>query len=69
MPAPSAPANTPAETQRPRPLTPRVAASTMPMISPASITSRKTMMSAPNIRYSAMTTPLAVFGWNSPKNS
>src|SRR5215467_1223240 len=49
MPAPSVPSSTPAATQCPRPLMPRVAASTMPMIRPASITSRKTMMSAPNM--------------------
>src|SRR5260370_7889145 len=49
MPAPSVPRSTPAATQCPRPLMPRVAASTMPMIRPASITSRKTMMSAPNM--------------------
>src|SRR6516162_11676469 len=49
MQAPSAPKTTPAATQYPRSLMPRVAASTMPMIRPASITSRKTMMSAPNM--------------------
>src|SRR6516164_2252379 len=49
MPAPSVPSSTPAATQCPRPGMPRVAASTMPMIRPASITSRKTMMSAPNM--------------------
>src|SRR5262245_63234080 len=49
MPAPSVPRSTPAATQCPRPLMPRVAASTMPMIRPASITSRKTMTSAPNM--------------------
>src|SRR5262245_23691443 len=48
-PAPRAPAATPAATQLPRPATPRVAASTMPMMRPASITSRKTMTSAPSI--------------------
>src|SRR5262249_31602431 len=49
MQAPSVPSSTPAATQCPRPRMPRVAASTMPMIRPASITSRKTMMSAPNM--------------------
>src|SRR4029450_10984182 len=49
MPAPSAPRSPPAAPQCPRPLMPRVAASTMPMIRPASITSRKTMTSAPNM--------------------
>src|SRR5499427_1850651 len=49
MQAPSAPRTTPAATQYPRPPMPRVAASTMPTIRPASITSRKTMMSAPNM--------------------
>ena len=41
-------------------IAPRVAAITMPMIRPASRTSRKTMMSAPSMIYSAITTPLAV---------
>src|SRR5712692_7582747 len=45
-PAPSAATSTPAVTHFPRPGTPRVTASTMPMIRPASMTSRITMMSA-----------------------
>src|SRR3981081_1879284 len=49
MPAPSAPPRTPAAIQFPRPGTPRVEAITMPMIRPASSTSRKTMTSAPSI--------------------
>src|SRR5260221_190405 len=48
-PAPSVPASAPVAPQRPRPLTPRLAASPTPMIRPASITSRNTMMSAPNM--------------------
>jgi hypothetical protein len=59
--APRTPPTTPVVTQRPRPNTPRVAASTMPTIKPASMTSRKTMMSAPSIAdYSTTTAPLAV---------
>src|ERR1700722_4649422 len=51
--APRAPATTPAPIQRVRPAMPSVAANTMPTISPASSTSRKTMsrlasMSAPS---------------------
>ena len=64
--APSTPAPMPIATQRPRPATPRVAAITMPTIRPASMTSRKTMMSAPSMFYSAITTPLAVDSWYSP---
>src|SRR5437868_6220254 len=41
--APITPATTPRLTQRPRPATPLVAASTMPTMSPASMTSRKTI--------------------------
>src|SRR4029079_1047171 len=48
-PAPSTPPAMPMVIQRPRPGTPRVAAITMPTISPASRTSRKTMRSAPSI--------------------
>ena len=47
--APSTAAITPPATHCPRPGTPRVIASTMPMIRPASITSRNTMMSAPSM--------------------
>src|SRR5262249_13151868 len=43
------PATTPSVTMRPRPASPRVAASTMPMIRPASKTSRKTMTRAPSM--------------------
>src|SRR3954447_17839958 len=49
MPAPTTPASTPAAIQAPRPAAPREAAMTMPMISPASSTSRKTMTSAPSM--------------------
>src|SRR6185437_5333354 len=49
--APTTPATTPNVTQRPRPATPRVAAMTMPTIRPASMTSRKTMMSAPSMAF------------------
>ena len=46
--------------QRLRSGTPRVAAMTMPTMRPASMTSRKTMINAPSMTYSAMITPLAV---------
>src|SRR5262245_54953066 len=49
MPAPSPPRPTPSVTQAARSGTPRVAASTIPMISPASSTSRNTMTSAPSM--------------------
>src|SRR5262245_25305912 len=49
MPAPSTPAVMPSPIHAPRPGTPRVAASTMLMISPASITSPKTITRAPSI--------------------
>src|SRR5215475_13063690 len=65
--APTTPQTTPIVTHRPRSATLRVAARTMPTIKPASMTSRKTMISAPNMFYSAMTTPLAVASLNSPK--
>src|SRR2546423_336995 len=48
-PAPSTAIATPPATHWPRPATPRVTASTMPIIRPASITSRNTMMRAPSI--------------------
>ena len=49
-PAPSTPATTPAATQLPRlAIAAGAVASTMPMMRPASITSRKTMTSAPSI--------------------
>ena len=48
-PAPTSAASTPAPTHRPRPGTPRVTANTIPMIRPASMTSRNTMISAPNM--------------------
>src|SRR3954447_6880429 len=47
--APNTATATPPATHWPRSGTPRVTASTMPMIRPASITSRNTMMRAPNI--------------------
>src|SRR5260370_23917647 len=48
-PAPSTPAPMPPAIQAPRPAMPRVAASTMPTIRPASRTSRKTINSAASI--------------------
>src|SRR5262249_16818859 len=48
-PAPITPSPTPSPTHAPRSCRPRVAASTMPMISPASMASRKTMTSAPSM--------------------
>src|SRR5205823_1609139 len=48
IPAPANPAATPPAIHKPRCGTPRVAASTMPTISPASMTSRRTMMNAPS---------------------
>src|ERR1700722_12931564 len=51
--APSTPAAQPPAIHRPRPGTPRLAAMTMPSTSPASSTSRETM-----IRVASMTTPL-----------
>src|SRR5262249_34845088 len=47
--APSTPAMMPILTHLPRPMTPRVAAMTMPTIRPASRTSRKTMINAPSM--------------------
>src|SRR3954469_7634222 len=47
--APNTPPAMPSRIHLSRPCTPRVAASTMPMISPASMTSRKTMTSAPSM--------------------
>ena len=47
--APTTPPATPMETQSPRPGTPLVAASTMPTIRPASMTSRKTISSVPSM--------------------
>src|SRR5438477_12667127 len=49
MPAPSVPARIPSATHRPRPFPPRTAARTIPINSPATITSRNTIMSAPNM--------------------
>src|SRR6185312_6179442 len=51
MQAPASPATTPKATQTPLPGTPLVAASTMPTMSPASMTSRKTMMSADSMLF------------------
>ena len=70
--APSTPAATPLATQRPRPSSPRVAASTMVTTSAASRTSRNTSSAAASMArasrdYSATTTPCAVSMWNSPK--
>src|SRR3954451_23368804 len=49
--APSTPPSTPALIHQPRPVTARVTASTMPMMRPASNTSRKTMISAASMLY------------------
>jgi hypothetical protein len=58
--APSTPEATPRLTHQPRPTIQRVAASTIPTTRPASMTSRKTMMSAPSMSYFATSAPFAL---------
>ena len=61
--APPIPAAMPAAIQRPRPSTPSVAASTIPMMRPASSTSRNTMISVASMAYSfTVTVPVASSG-------